>query len=70
METAAKILLGAALFLAILGVGALALSKLVVDRVPGTLTWRSENVTVFMPIGVMILVSVVGTILLNVFLRR
>ena len=70
METAAKVLLGAALILAILGVSALALSKLGVDRVPGTVTWRSENVTIFVPIGVMIVVSVAGTILLNVFLRR
>lgn len=70
METAAKVLLGAALVLAVLGVGALALAKLGVDRLPGTFAWRSENVTVFVPIGLMVLVSLVGTILLNVFLRR
>ena len=70
METTGKILLAAALVLAIAGVGALALAKLGVDRLPGTLTWRSENVTVFVPIGLMILVSIVGTIVLNVLLRR
>jgi hypothetical protein len=70
METAGKALLGAALLLTVLGVGALALSKLGVDRLPGTLTWRSENVTVFVPIGLMVLVSVIGTILVNLFLRR
>jgi multisubunit Na+/H+ antiporter MnhF subunit len=70
METAAKVLLGAALVLAVLGFGALALSKLGVDRLPGTLTWRSENVTVFVPIGLMVLLSIVGTIVLNIFLRR
>ena len=70
MEIAGKVLLGAALILAILGVGALALSKLGVDRLPGTLTWRSEDVTVFIPVGLMVLVSIIGTILLNVFLRR
>jgi hypothetical protein len=46
-----KVLLGGALFLAILGVGALVLSKLGIDRLPATLTWRSDNVTVFVPIG-------------------
>jgi len=61
METAAKVLLGGALILAILGFGALALAKLGVHRLPGTVTWRSENVTVFVPIGVMVVVSVVGT---------
>jgi len=59
-----------ALVLAIVGLGALGLAKLGVDRVPGTLSWTSENVTVFVPIGLMLLVSIVGTIVLNVFLRR
>ena len=59
-----------ALVLAIIGLGALGLAKLGVDRVPGTLSWKSENVTVFLPIGLMLLVSIVGTIVLNVFLRR
>ena len=70
METAGKVLLGAALILAVLGIGALALSKLGVDRLPATLTWRSDNVTVFVPIGLMILVSIIGTIVLNILLRR
>ena len=70
METAGKVLLGAAFVLATLGIGALALSKLGIDRLPATLTWRSENVTVFVPVGLMVVVSVVGTILLNIFLRR
>jgi len=70
VEIAGKVLLGAALALAILGVGALVLSKLGVDRLPATLTWRSDNATVFVPIGLMVVASIVGTILLNVFLRR
>jgi hypothetical protein len=70
MEMAGKVLLGAALVLAALGVCALALSKLGVDRLPATLTWKSGNVTVFLPIGLMVVASIVGTILLNIFLRR
>jgi hypothetical protein len=70
METAGKVLLMSALVLAIVGLGALGLAKLAVDRVPGTLSWKSENVTVFVPIGLMLLVSIVGTIVVNVFLRR
>jgi Protein of unknown function (DUF2905) len=70
VETAGKVLLMSALVLAIIGLGALGLAKLGVDRVPGTLSWKSENVTVFVPIGLMLLASIVGTILLNVFLRR
>jgi len=70
VETAGKVLLMSALVLAIVGLSALGLAKLGVDRVPGTLSWTSENVTVFVPIGLMLLVSIVGTIVLNVFLRR
>jgi hypothetical protein len=70
METAGKVLLAAALILAVLGVGALALSKLGVDRLPATLTWQSDNVTIFVPIGLMVVASIIGTIVLNIFLRR
>ena len=70
METAGKVLLVSALVLAIVGLGVLGLGELGVDRVPGTLSWKSDNVTVFVPIGLMLLVSIVGTIVLNVFLRR
>jgi len=70
VETAGKVLLLSAVVLAIVGLGALGLAKLGVDRVPGTLSWKSDNVTVFVPIGLMLLVSIVGTIVLNVFLRR
>ena len=70
METAGKVLLSAALVFALLGAGALALSKLGVDRLPATLSWRSDNVTVFVPVGLIVVVSIVGTIVLNIFLRR
>ena len=70
METAGKVLLVSAVVLAIVGLGAIGLAKLGVDGVPATLSWKSDNVTVFVPIGLMLLVSLVGTIVLNVFLRR
>jgi hypothetical protein len=70
VETAGKVLLAVALVFAILGVGALMLSRLGVDRLPATLTWRSDNLTVYVPLGLMVVASVIGTILLNVFLRR
>jgi hypothetical protein len=70
METAGKVLLVSGVVLAVVGLGALGLAKLGVDRVPGTLSWKSDNLTVFVPLGLMLLVSIVGTIVLNVFLRR
>ena len=70
METAGKVLLVSAFVLAIVGLAALGLAKLGVDRVPGTLSWKSDNVMVFVPIGLMLVVSIVATIVLNVVLRQ
>jgi hypothetical protein len=70
METAGKVLLVSGVVLALAGLGALGLARLGVDRVPGTLSWKSDNVTVLVPVGLMLVVSIVGTILLNIFLRR
>ena len=70
METAGKVLLIGAVVLATLGVSALGLAKLGVIRTPGTVSWSSDNVTVFVPIGLVLLVSIVGTVVLNVLLRR
>jgi hypothetical protein len=70
MNAAGKILLVAAAVLALLGVGALVLSWLGFDRLPGTLSWKSGNATLYIPLGLMVVVSIVGTILLNVFFRR
>lgn len=70
LETTGKVLLIGALVLAVVGLAALGLARLGVHRVPGTLSWKSDNLTVFVPVGLMLLVSIVGTIVLNVFLRR
>jgi hypothetical protein len=46
------------------------LSRFGLDRLPGDLVFRRGNFTVYAPIGLMIVVSVVLTILLNLFFRR
>lgn len=48
----------------------LLLSRFGLDRLPGDLVFRRGNATVYLPIGLMVLISIIGTILLNVFLRR
>lgn len=48
----------------------LLLGRLGLERLPGDLVFRRGNLTVYFPIGLMILLSVVGTIVLNVILRR
>ncbi|CAN5620853.1 hypothetical protein BH24ACT22_BH24ACT22_01320 [soil metagenome] len=70
LESIGKLLIGGALLLLLVGVGFLLLGRLGLDRLPGDLVFRRGNATVYFPIGLMILLSVLGTILLNVFLRR
>ena len=70
METAGKILLGAAIVLAVLGAILFGLAKLGADRLPGDILVRRGNFTLYAPIGLMIVVSLVLTILLSVFFRR
>lgn len=56
--------------LLVLGGVFLLLGRLGMDRLPGDLVFRRENFTAYFPIGLMILLSVIGTIVLNVLLRR
>ena len=63
-------LIGGALVLLVLGGLLLLLGRLGLDRLPGDLVFRRGNLTVYFPIGLMILLSVVGTIVLNLILRR
>ena len=48
----------------------LLLGRLGVDRLPGDLVFRRGNATLYFPVGLMILLSVVGTIILNIVFRR
>ncbi len=70
VESLAKVLLGTALALALLGGGLLVAARVGIERLPGDLSFRRGNVTVYAPVGLMILLSVVLTIALNLFLRR
>jgi hypothetical protein len=70
VETAGKILLGVAIVLAVVGAILFGLAKLGVDRFPGDVLVRRGNFTFYVPIGLMIVVSIVLTILLNLFFRR
>ena len=70
LEGIGRLLIGGAIVLLVLGGLFLLLGRLGLDRVPGDLVFRRGNLTVYFPIGIMILVSVVATILLNIFLRR
>jgi hypothetical protein len=70
LEGIGKLLIGGAIVLLVLGVIFLLLGRFGFDRLPGDLVFRRGNFTVYAPIGLMILVSVLLTIFLNLFFRR
>ena len=70
LENVGKLLLGGAVVLLILGGLFLLLGRLGIDRLPGDLVFRRGNATFYFPIGLMIVLSIVGTIVLNVVFRR
>ena len=70
LEGIGKLLLAGAVALLVLGGLFLLLGRLGVERLPGNLVFRPGNLTVYLPIGLMILLSIVGTIVLNIVFRR
>ncbi len=70
LEGIGKLLIGGAVVLLVIGAIFLLLSRFGLDRLPGDLIFRRGNLTIYAPIGLMILVSIVLTILLNLFFRR
>jgi hypothetical protein len=70
LEGIGKLLIGGAIVLLVLGGIFLLLGRFGLDRLPGDLVFRRGNFTLYAPIGLMIVVSIVLTILLNLFFRR
>jgi Protein of unknown function (DUF2905) len=70
LEGIGKLLIGGALVLLVFGGLFLLLGRIGLDRLPGDLVFKRGNVTVYFPIGLMILLSIVATIVLNLFFRR
>jgi Protein of unknown function (DUF2905) len=69
-EGVGKLLIGGAVVLFLLGGVFLLLGRLGVDRLPGDLVFRRGDFTLYFPLGLMILLSIVGTIVLNIVFRR
>jgi hypothetical protein len=70
LEGVGKLLIGGAVVLLVLGGLLFLLGRFGVDRLPGDLVLRRGDFTLYFPIGLMILLSVVGTIVLNIVFRR
>jgi hypothetical protein len=64
MESAGKILLVTAVALALLGLVLLLVGKLGLGRIPGDILIERDGLTIFIPLGSMLLLSIVGSLLL------
>jgi hypothetical protein len=64
METAGKILLVTAAALALLGLALLLVGKLGLGRIPGDVLIERDGLTIFIPLGSMLLLSILGSLLL------
>jgi Protein of unknown function (DUF2905) len=69
MESVAKVLLGLAVLLAVVGGGLLLAAKLGLERLPGDIVIKRDGFTLYAPIGLMIVLSIVLTIVLNLISR-
>jgi hypothetical protein len=70
LEGVGKLLIGGSVVLLVLGGLLFLLGRFGVDRLPGDLVFRRGDFTLYFPIGLMILLSVVVTIVLNILFRR
>lgn len=65
-----RILLVVGLVVAAAGAILLVAGRLGIGRLPGDIVWEGEGWKVYVPLGWMVLLSVVLTLVLNLFSRR
>ena len=70
LEALGKLLIGGAVVLLVFGGLLFLLGRFGLDRLPGDLGFKRGDFTLYIPIGLMILLSVVGTLVLNIIFRR
>jgi multisubunit Na+/H+ antiporter MnhG subunit len=70
LEGIAKILVGVGLGVLVLGGILFLVAKLGLNRLPGDFVYRGRNITVYVPIGLMVLVSLVASLVLHFLSRR
>ena len=70
MNQLAKVLMGMGALLFLVGGALLLWQRLGLGRLPGDLTWKGRNFTFHFPLATSLLVSLVLTVLLNLWLRK
>jgi hypothetical protein len=65
-----RLLLGLAVLLAVVGGVLMLAGRLGLGRLPGDFRFGGDGVRVYVPLATCLLISVVATVVLNLFLRR
>jgi hypothetical protein len=65
-----RLLLVAGLVLVLAGCAFVLLERAGVTRLPGDIVWRGERTTVYIPLGLSLLGSLILTIVVNLLLRK
>lgn len=70
MNGIARTLIVVGLALVVVGLLVWGLERLGIGRLPGDLVFRRRNVTVYLPIATSLVISIVLTVLINLWLGR
>lgn len=71
MEPMGRVLIVVGLLIAVVGVVMVFGSRIpILGHLPGDITIKGENVTIFIPLGTMIVVSILASVVLAVLNRR
>lgn len=71
IDTLAKAIIVMGVVLVVIGLLLLLAGRVpYLDRLPGDIIYRRDNVTIYIPLATMLLLSIILTIALNLFFRR
>lgn len=70
LEGLGKLLLGIGAALVIMGGILYLVAKLGWTKLPGDFVYRGKNIVIYVPFGLMILVSLIGSLILHILSRR
>ncbi|MCX8032858.1 MAG: DUF2905 domain-containing protein [Thermoleophilia bacterium] len=70
LEGIGKLLLGIGAALVVMGGILYLVAKLGWTKLPGDFVYRGKNIVIYVPFGLMILVSLIGSLILHILSRR
>lgn len=65
-----RLLIGGGIILAVVGVIFVLAGRAGLGRLPGDLSFGNDEIRIYLPLATSLLISIVATIVLNLFLRK